>query len=324
MPRCARIKKENSYYHIICRSITEIELFKDDSDKIFYLNCLQKAKLEYKFELLSYCLMDTHLHLLVNPLKADLSTIMRKINVSYAMYYNRKYQRHGPVFAGRFKSKIIMDTKHFITVSLYIHNNPKDIKSFLLTHIIHYKFSSLSYYLGITDDEFNIINKSIILNMIDSNYKTSTHSYYKIYLLYSKHDIHANSIDFLSVEEIEKIIKTYKNDFTKENGYVYQDDTVTKHSNLTPTDIIKATANYYNISSEMLLFLKYNRTYLDYKAVCCLLLKRLTNVTNAQICSIFGNISNGNVYDLCKRGYNILENELTIDKLTHNLVSSIA
>ena len=56
MPRIARIKDENSIYHIIIRSISELELFKEDEDKLKYLLLIRKYQQKYIFKVYSYCL----------------------------------------------------------------------------------------------------------------------------------------------------------------------------------------------------------------------------------------------------------------------------
>ena len=169
MPRTARIKDENSIYHIMVRSISELDLFKEDEDKLKYLELIKRYQLKYMFKLYAYCLMDNHGHLLIDVNGGDISRIMHSINFCYAQYYNRKYKRHGHVFQDRFKSKIVKDEKYLIMLSAYIHNNPSDIKKFKY-RVEEYRFCSLKDYIN-KENEFEILDKSFLEEIIGLNNK---------------------------------------------------------------------------------------------------------------------------------------------------------
>ena len=76
----------------------------------------------------SFCLMPSHYHLLLQPLVEDgLFQFIKKLNMGYANYFNKKYQRSGALFQGRYKSVRINDEAHFIHMPYYIHFNPLDL-----------------------------------------------------------------------------------------------------------------------------------------------------------------------------------------------------
>ena len=124
MARKARLKADDAIFHIMCKSISEVNLFRDDQDKEKYIYLLKKYKKLYNVKIYGYCLMDNHAHLLVDSNGADISKVMHGINFSYAMYFNKKYKREGHLFKDRFMSKIVDNDRYLKTVSLYIHNNP--------------------------------------------------------------------------------------------------------------------------------------------------------------------------------------------------------
>lgn len=130
MPRSARIKYSDSIFHIMVRSIPEVPLFKEVSDKELYFYLIQKYQKQYNFKVYGYCLMGNHGHLIIDANGADISKIMHGINFSYAQKFNGIHKRRGHLFQDRFKSKIIKDDKYIITLSTYIHNNPKDIAGY--------------------------------------------------------------------------------------------------------------------------------------------------------------------------------------------------
>lgn len=162
LPRTSRVKRETAIYHIMARSISEVQLFKSIDDKNKFLSYIKKYKNIFSFRVYAFCIMDNHIHLLIDSNGADISKFMHSINQCYAQYYNRKYNRNGHVFGDRFKSKIADSDSSIICMSAYIHNNPKDIKGFK-NCVENYKYSSLGIYLGRHKDNFNLIDKDFIL-----------------------------------------------------------------------------------------------------------------------------------------------------------------
>jgi putative transposase len=93
MARKARVKTNESIFHIVCKSISEVNLFKNDDDKEKYLSLVKKYKKLYKVKIYGYCLMNNHTHLLIDANGADISKVMHGVNLCYAMYFNKKYKR---------------------------------------------------------------------------------------------------------------------------------------------------------------------------------------------------------------------------------------
>jgi REP element-mobilizing transposase RayT len=115
MPRCARIKSSDSIYHIMVRSISDVDLFCTNQDKDKYLSLIKKYQVLFAFKVYAYCIMNTHAHLIIDSAGADISRIMHAINQSYAQYYNkgavRKFLFMMKVIPGRTrKSKMITAT----------------------------------------------------------------------------------------------------------------------------------------------------------------------------------------------------------------------
>lgn len=163
MPRSKRIVSENGKYHIIIKGISELNFLGNDIDKDKFLLILKKYKAIFKFKVYAYCIMDTHSHMLIDSNGTSISRIMQGIILSYAIYYNKKYKRQGPVFRGRFKSKLSKKDKDTITMSAYIHNNPKDIKRYRKTSE-DYEFCSFSIYAGKAQNKYGILDPSILLS----------------------------------------------------------------------------------------------------------------------------------------------------------------
>ncbi|MDR3585382.1 MAG: transposase [Desulfosporosinus sp.] len=177
MPRAQRVKGEFSTYHVVQRGNEKKKIFRDNEDKVKFLETLSKAKEKYNFLLYAYCLMDNHIHLLVNDNGNDISKLMKSINVSYVSYFNRAYQRCGHLFQDRFKSEVVKDDRYLLEVSRYIHNNP--VKAKMVERADEFKWSSYNIYSGKAEDELGLLDTSMILNYFSGNKPKSVAEYEK-------------------------------------------------------------------------------------------------------------------------------------------------
>ena len=144
MPRAARRKSESGYYHVMLRGIGRQILFEDEEDNERFLTTLQRYRQELGFELVAYCLMENHVHLLLHDDRDRLDLIMKKIAGSYAYYFNRKYDRSGHLFQDRYGSETIEDDAYLLTVIRYIHRNPEKAG---IAGAGDYRWSSYGAYL---------------------------------------------------------------------------------------------------------------------------------------------------------------------------------
>ncbi len=83
----------------------------------------------YSIKFYSYVLMSNHFHLLLETPKANLSEFMRKFNITYTGYYNRRHDRVGHLYQGRYKSVLVDKNEYLSVLSRYIHLNPVKIKA---------------------------------------------------------------------------------------------------------------------------------------------------------------------------------------------------
>lgn len=132
-------------------------------------------KQEFIVEILCFCLMDNHFHLLLKQ-KQDggISRFLANYQNSYTRYFNIRHQRKGPLFLERFKAVRIETDAQLLHVSRYIHLNPYTgfvVKN--LPDLETYPWSSLAEYLGNTQKGSRICMKSRILNYFKSpiNYR---------------------------------------------------------------------------------------------------------------------------------------------------------
>ncbi len=124
MPRIARQKSKSGIYHIMLRGTNRQEIFHEDEDNIRLLETLDRYREKNKVKVYGWCLMGNHAHLLIEEENDDLSIIIKRINISYAWFYNWKYNTIGHLFQDRYRSENIEDNQYIMTVLRYIHQNP--------------------------------------------------------------------------------------------------------------------------------------------------------------------------------------------------------
>ncbi len=140
-------------------------------------------------EIVAYCLMPNHFHLLVKQVKdGGITEFISKLSNSYTKYYNTKYKRVGPLFQGEFKSVITESDEQLIHVSRYIHLNP--LVSYLVKNLTQYEWSSHLEYVSGTP---GFCSKEEILNHFKSpqGYEQfiMDHSGYALELEFIKHQL---------------------------------------------------------------------------------------------------------------------------------------
>lgn len=151
-----KIDIADSYYHVYARGASRKEIFLDAEDYEYYLSLIARylcnepqrdktgrtyVHLVGMVELLAYCQMPNHFHLLLYQVdEGVICTLMRGIMTSYSRYFNQKYDRSGPLFETRYKSSRVSSDTYLMHISRYIHLNPVKWRS--------WKWSSFSAYTG--------------------------------------------------------------------------------------------------------------------------------------------------------------------------------
>lgn len=163
MPRYPRQWSSTQIYHVMIKGINKEYIFKLDRHKTKFINIIVDIKKEFEFEVIAYCIMDNHVHLLLRVNNGQLlALIMKKINLKYALYYNKIENRNGHLFQNRFRSEAIEDERYLICALAYVHNNP--VKACIVDKAQNYKWSSLQEYNGVVK---NLINDSTIIGIIE-------------------------------------------------------------------------------------------------------------------------------------------------------------
>lgn len=160
MPRLARKCLESPFIHIIVQGINKEYIFKRDLFKEAYLNMLKKNISKTDIDIIAYCVMDNHVHLLVYCENTNvISKVMQKTNGAYAKLYNKTQKRVGYVFRNRYYTQMILTEQQLYNCIVYIHKNP--LKANIVNAFQEYKYSSYREYLGkrkfITDNSIQLV-----------------------------------------------------------------------------------------------------------------------------------------------------------------------
>lgn len=175
------------------RGINRQGLFFDQDDYQCYLEAIQRVKEEGKAEVYGYCLMDNHVHLLLREKEEGMSSIMKRIGVTYAWWYNKKYDHSGHIFQDRYQSQPVEDNTYLLSVLRYIHNNP--VKANLVQAAQEYPWSSCKLYYGDAYDTPAVgSNTAFILELLDGR-KEVARNKFKEYMEQENSDVFLDVVE---------------------------------------------------------------------------------------------------------------------------------
>ncbi|MEW5746306.1 MAG: transposase [Nitrospirota bacterium] len=146
MARPLRIEFKGAFYHITARGNERKDIFRDNADREKLLCYFESAVERYQAVIHAFCLMDNHYHLLIETPAGNLSQTMRHINGAFTAYFNRRHQRAGHLFQGRYKAILVEADEYAGALSRYIHLNP--VRAGLVDRPEKYPWSSYRYYAG--------------------------------------------------------------------------------------------------------------------------------------------------------------------------------
>lgn len=162
MPRKTRIYFRHGFYHIFNRGVEKRQIFNEDKDYERFLNKLEDLTRELDFSVFCYAILPNHFHISLETRKTSLSKIVGRLLTSYALYFNKNYQRVGPLFQDRYKSILVQKDNYFLQLSRYIHLNP--VSAGIVSNPLDYPYSSFAELFG--KSKWNIIDRKEIVRLI--------------------------------------------------------------------------------------------------------------------------------------------------------------
>ncbi len=124
MARPLRIEYPGAVYHITNRGNEEKTVFQDDQDRETFLKVLAQVNMRYHWLCHAYCLMDNHYHLMIETPDGNLSHGMRQLNGVFTQARNKRHNKTGHLFQGRYKAILIQKDMHLLEVCRYVVLNP--------------------------------------------------------------------------------------------------------------------------------------------------------------------------------------------------------
>lgn len=124
MSRPLRLEFAGALYHVTARGDRREDIYEDDEDRDTYLTVLANVAQRFNWLIHAYCLMSNHYHLLIETPDGNLSKGMRQLNGVYTQYSNRRHQRVGHLFQGRYKAILVQKEAYLLEVARYIVLNP--------------------------------------------------------------------------------------------------------------------------------------------------------------------------------------------------------
>ena len=146
MGRKKRDWRPGSYYNIATRGNNRQKLFSHQEDFHIFVEILNQAYAKFQIQIIAYCLMPNHFHLLIRSDYRDLKDVMFFIKSKYSYYFRKKYDFSGHVYEKRYYSKLIESPLGILHISSYIHRNPTETNPPIVLAMENYIFSSFQYY----------------------------------------------------------------------------------------------------------------------------------------------------------------------------------
>ncbi len=161
MARSLRIEFPGALYHVFSRGVAKQPIFNSDDDRATFLKILEKVVERHNWLIHAYCLMGNHYHLLVETPDPNLSQGMHLLNGLYAQTHNRKHERVGHLFQGRYKYTLVDKEEYFLAAACYIVLNP--VRKGLVAHPSLYRWSSYRATAGLEEVPPFLTTSSILL-----------------------------------------------------------------------------------------------------------------------------------------------------------------
>lgn len=200
--RKKRLYSDIGFYHTVIRGVNKQIIFFEAADKEYFLFLLKKFAKKYCMKVHAYCLMDNHVHLLLQDSNKNLSPFMQLLASVYARYFNRKYDRIGHLYQDRFASEIISNNSYLVVVFRYIIQNPKKAG---LCQTNNFKWNSYNSYRK---------NKTFIETSLLKNIFGNINKLYK-YLNDDNDDecldisLRPSEKELYYIEKIKKLLKSH-------------------------------------------------------------------------------------------------------------------
>lgn len=124
MARPLRIELAGGIYHVTSRGDGREDIYRNDADRLTWLDLFAKVCARFNWVCHAWCQMNNHYHVVVETIEANLSGGMRHLNGVYTQTFNRRHDRVGHVFQGRYKAIVVEKDAYLLALARYVVLNP--------------------------------------------------------------------------------------------------------------------------------------------------------------------------------------------------------
>jgi len=161
MARKPRVHFPGALYHVMARGNHGQAIFKDDDDRLRYLDLLRESQRRFKYSLYAYVLMGNHVHHLIQIGRTPLAKVMQNILFRYTRYWNARNRKIGHLFQGRYKAILCDKDSYLLELIRYLHLNP--VRSKVVKDPDQYQWSSHKAYLEGVGKEWVVVDEVLPL-----------------------------------------------------------------------------------------------------------------------------------------------------------------
>lgn len=170
MPRQPREDVPGATHHVIAKGNASAAIISDDWDREVFVRLLRQTVARHSWSCIAYCLLDTHLHLVVTTPEPNLGIGMKWLLGAHARSFNQRHGRQGHLFRARFYSKRITSESHFVSTIVYVALNP--VRAGAVNRPELWRWSSYAAMIG-ENRPLDFIDVSAALSAIDSDPRTA-------------------------------------------------------------------------------------------------------------------------------------------------------
>ena len=177
MPRRPRLEAPGALHHVVAQAASDCRIVLDDADRLRFLDELRIVVRECGWQCIAYCVMDTHVHLILLTPEPNLGQGMRLLLGRYAVVYNRRHGRRGHLFSDRFWSRRIDRPHYLLCASVYAVLN--SVSAGICSHPADFAWSSYRETAG-EPNESGILQPGLLLGTFDEDVRLARKQYVEL------------------------------------------------------------------------------------------------------------------------------------------------
>jgi len=315
MAQATRIEGRDLTYYISSEGKSGTNIFRDDEDRLYFINLLRKQRIKSKLTFFGYVLLPNRYSFLMETSINNLSKSMHGVKSGYANYFNRRHKRKSKLFKDRYSCFVIEKKNYLVRLSCYLHMLPR--KDGATKSLFQYKWSSLPGYINREKREDWIDYDAILSIFNNKNYKASLN-----YQQYIKKSLKKQIPSPFKNLRRRTILgsKNFKKEILKKQHP--NKNAPQRNEDIPAKKIIKLVTQPATWSSLKVKKKKFNQTILSRNAAIYFL-KKYTDLSNQQISSYFKSLKNSSISQMSRRFNLIKEKYQAIKKISTSLEEKI-